>query len=121
MGAKVSGEMLKARKMIEAGATPYGAAKACGVSISAITRSPWYIEFKRAKEAEASASVAPEASAMDRARELVVGSGKTAYAASKLTGVSQSSISRASWYRAHIDSLVDSFKPGGRYGPKTTV
>lgn len=103
MSAKTSPEMLKARKMIEAGATAYRAAKDCDLTVSGITRSKWYREFE-AKKAAAPAT----RSAMDRAREMVTIDGKTAYEAAKLTGVAQSSISRATWYREHI-------KPGGKH------
>jgi hypothetical protein len=112
MGAKTSQEMLKARELIEKGATAYRAAKDCGVTVSAITRSGWYHEFKARKDAE-DATKGHEPTPMERARKLVTVDGKTAYEASKLTGVAQSSISRAAWYRAHIDKLVDSFKPRG--------
>lgn len=41
MGARTSDAMLKARALIEAGSTPYAAAKATGISQSAITKSKW--------------------------------------------------------------------------------
>lgn len=42
MGAKTSPEMLKARKLMEAGATPAEAARKAGVTAQAIYISPWY-------------------------------------------------------------------------------
>jgi len=42
MGAKTSPEMLKARKLIEAGATPAEAARKAGVTAQAIYVSSWY-------------------------------------------------------------------------------
>lgn len=104
-GAKTSPEMLKARKLVEAGATPYAAAKAVGLTTGAITRSTWYKEYRASRPADTSETPA------ERAQRLVVQEGKTAYAAAKLTGVSQSTISRSAWYRAHIDQ----FKPGGKH------
>lgn len=41
MGARVSDAMLKARVLIEAGSTPYAAAKVTGITQSAITKSKW--------------------------------------------------------------------------------
>lgn len=107
MGAKVSPEMLRARQMIEAGATAYRAAKECGLTVSGITRSKWYQDFDARRAADAAPSVSP----MDRARQLIVDEGKSAYEAAKLTGVAQSSISRSLWYREHIDRLIDGFRP----------
>lgn len=49
MAAKLSAEMLKARKLIEAGATPYAAAKAAKISPQAIYMSKWYKDRKNAK------------------------------------------------------------------------
>lgn len=98
MGAKVSPEMLRARQMIEAGATAYRAAKECGLTVSGITRSTWYQDFAAKRAAETAPSVSP----MERARRMIVEEGKTAYEAAKLAGVAQSSISRADWYRDHI-------------------
>lgn len=105
MGAKVSAEMLKARKMIEAGATAYRAAKDCGVTVSAITRSKWY-------QARPKPDATPDA-AMERARHMVTLEGQTAYAAAKMTGVAQSSISRAAWYREYINGLISKHRKGG--------
>ena len=42
MGAKTSPEMIKARKLIEAGATPAEAARKAGVTAQAIYVSAWY-------------------------------------------------------------------------------
>lgn len=92
MAARTSEAMLSARKMIEAGATAYRAAKDCGLTTSAITRSPWYLERKATQPA------ARPSNAEAYARTLVVG-GMTAYRAAKLTGVSESTINRAAWYR----------------------
>lgn len=108
-GAKTSPEMLKARKLIEAGATPYAAAKAVGLTTGAITRSTWYIERKAAQAVDTGETP------IQRAQRLIIQEGKTAYAAAKLTGVSQSTISRAAWYRAHIDQS----KQGGKHAAKT--
>lgn len=94
MTAKTSQQMLDARELIKKGATPYRAAKDCGLTVSAITRSPWYKEFTASKPA-----AAVEPSAMHKAQALVEG-GKTAYEAAKLAGVAQSSISRSPWYNA---------------------
>lgn len=102
MGAKTSSEMIKARLMIEKGSTAYRAAKDCDVTVSAITRSTWYKEFKKA---EAEAQTEAPSDPMLRARSLVENDGKTAYEAAKLTGIAQSSISRATWYRAHVEKL----------------
>lgn len=104
-GAKTSPEMLKARKLIEAGATPYAAAKAVGLTTGAITRSAWYLERKATQQPDGGELP------MQRAQRLIVDEGKTAYAAAKLTGLSQSTISRAAWYRAHIT--------GGKHAAKT--
>lgn len=98
MAAKTSPEMLEARKMIEKGATAYRAAKDCGLTTSAITRSTWYRERV--------ASTPAERSPMERAREMVTAHGTTAYEAAKITGVSQSSISRAQWYRDHVAANI---------------
>lgn len=92
-GAKTSPEMLKARQMIEKGATAYAAAKECGLTTGAITRSVWYLEHRAAQ-----INVPDSASPMSRARALVEG-GATAYIAAKLTGLSQSTISRSKWYK----------------------
>lgn len=51
MGGRVSPEMLRARELVKAGATAYRAAKETGLTTGAITRSPWYKEFK-AKQQE---------------------------------------------------------------------
>lgn len=114
-GAKTSSEMLKARKLIEQGATAYAAAKATGLTTGAITRSAWYKERQAAQAADTSETP------IERAQRLIVQEGKTAYAASKLTGVAQSTISRSAWYRAHIEGLVDQFKPGGKHYVAKTV
>lgn len=106
--------MLKARGMIEKGATAYRAAKDCNLTVTGITRSTWYRKFIADREA-ANAGQPGEPSAMDRARKLVEVDGKTAYEAAKLTGVEQSSISRAAWYHDHVSALVDEFKSGGKY------
>lgn len=46
MGAKVSAEMLAARKLIEKGThTAYAAAKQCNISQGAISKSQWYKDF----------------------------------------------------------------------------
>ncbi len=42
MGAKESNEMKKARRLVEAGATQYAAAKAAGITAGAISKAPWY-------------------------------------------------------------------------------
>lgn len=42
--------------------------------------------------------------AQERAKELVVNQGKSAYEAARLTGLAQSSISRAKWYRLFKES-----------------
>jgi hypothetical protein len=81
--------MLKARAMVEKGATAYGAAKANGLTTGAITRSQWYKD--RPKPVVTSPT--------DAARVLVVEQGYTAHAAAKRVGIAQSSISRAKWYR----------------------
>ena len=47
MGAKTSPEMLKARKLIEAGATPAEAARKAGVTANAIYVSHWYRERRQ--------------------------------------------------------------------------
>lgn len=99
MTAKVSQAMHEARKMVEKGATAYRAALDNGLTTSAITRSQWYKDHVSAKAAKTETKATP----MERARVLVEKEGKTAYAAAKETGVAQSSISRAAWYRAHID------------------
>lgn len=114
MGAKVSPEMLKAREMIEKGATAYRAALDCGLTVTGITRSKWYRDFMTQQAAE-NATKPAEPSPMDRARKLVTVDGKTAYEAAKLSGVAQSSISRSAWYRSHIESLVNDFRPGGKH------
>lgn len=50
MGAKQSEAMKKAKKLItEGGHTAYAAAKACGLTRSAIYMSNWYKEWKNAK------------------------------------------------------------------------
>lgn len=100
MGAKTSPEMIKAREMIEKGATAYRAAQDCGLTVTGITRSKWYRDFT-AQQAEEAATKPHEPTPMERARKMVEGDGKTAYEASKLTGVAQSSISRATWYKSH--------------------
>ena len=41
MGAKISAEMKKARKLVEAGMTAYAAAKLAGISQGAISKAPW--------------------------------------------------------------------------------
>lgn len=47
MGARESAEMAKARELVTVqGLTPYAAAKAAGVSRSAIYMAPWYKEWK---------------------------------------------------------------------------
>lgn len=98
-GAKISAEMRKARKMIEAShgdASAQSVAEACGLTTGAITRSKWYRDYMAPFQADRD-------SAMERARKMVVEEGKTAYAAAKLTGLSQSTICRAAWYRSHVD------------------
>ncbi|HWI02413.1 MAG TPA: hypothetical protein VNT52_01045 [Acidimicrobiales bacterium] len=99
MGAKVSEAMLKARKQIEKGATAYRAAQDNGLTVSAITRSVWYREHFKNRPG----FTVGEDDRMPKARFLVVERGFTAYAAAKATGLSQSSISRAQWYREHIE------------------
>lgn len=104
MGAKISPEMEKARKLIVAGAgkvSAYAAAQATGLTTGAISRSAWYKKFI--------ASLPPEtvADPHERARVLVVDEGYTAYAAAKRLGLAQSTISRSAWYR---DYLKDSKK-----------
>lgn len=49
MGAKVSKEMLKARRLIEQGFTAYEAAKQSGVTKQAIYVSKWWKERNNAK------------------------------------------------------------------------
>jgi len=115
MGAKTSEAMLQARELITRGATPYRAAKDCGLTVSAITRSKWYLDFQAAQVVPDGSGSSP----MERAQALIVNDRKTAYEAAKLTGVAQSTISRSAWYRAHIEGLVDEFKPGGKYATKT--
>lgn len=60
MGAKTSPEMLKARKLIEAGVTPAEAARRASVTANAIYISPWYKEWKAGKELEAIAIACKE-------------------------------------------------------------
>lgn len=51
MAAKVSAAMVKARKLVtEKGATPYAAAKECGLTRFAIYMAPWYKEWKAAQQ-----------------------------------------------------------------------
>lgn len=52
MGGRVSPEMLKARELIKQGATAYRAAKETGLTTGAITRSPWYKEYKLKQQQE---------------------------------------------------------------------
>lgn len=115
MGAKVSPEMEKARKLIEAGGgkvTAYAAAQATGLTTGAISRSAWY--KKRVAAWAAQAETAP-ADPLERARVLVVDEGYTAYAAAKRVGIAQSTISRAPWYREYMAANETNFKrqPGG--------
>jgi hypothetical protein len=97
MPGRVSPEMLKAIEMVAHGATAYRAAKNTGLHVSSVTRSPLYRKLMAERP-----ETPVEATPMQRARVMVVEGGKTAYEAAKLTGVAQSSISRAAWYRAHI-------------------
>lgn len=94
MAAKPSAAGIEARRLVEAGATAYRAAKDTGMTVSAITRSKWYVERQATQLA-----VKPSG-ATDKARILVLG-GMTAYRAAKLTGVSESTINRSKWYREH--------------------
>lgn len=51
MGAKVSAEMERARKLVTSeGMSPYEAAKVAGITRSAIYMSKWYKEFKRVEQ-----------------------------------------------------------------------
>jgi hypothetical protein len=45
MAPRISAEMLRALEMIKGGATPYAAAKACGIQQSTISRSKPYREW----------------------------------------------------------------------------
>lgn len=96
MGGKVSADMLRARALIEKGATAYRAAKTVGLTTGAITRSQWYCD--RVIEAHGSP--------MDRAQRLVTQEGYTASAAARECGISPSSISRAPWYRKYSADLI---------------
>ena len=49
MGARESDAMRRARLLVEAGATPYAAAKETGITQSAITKSKWNRERIAAK------------------------------------------------------------------------
>jgi predicted transcriptional regulator len=94
MAAKPSAAGIEARRLVEAGATAYRAAKDTGLTVSAITRAKWYVARQATQPARAPSD------AEDKARVLVLG-GMTAYRAAKLTGVSESTINRAKWYRDH--------------------
>lgn len=50
-GARVSEAMLAARTLIEGGATQYAAAKATGITQSAISKSKWWRDRKAAQAA----------------------------------------------------------------------
>jgi hypothetical protein len=100
MGAKTSEAMLQARELITRGATPYRAAKDCGLTVSAITRSQWHIDFQAAQPVPDPNARTPQ----ERAKWLIIQDGKTAYEAAKLTGVAQSTISRSAWYREFIEN-----------------
>ena len=51
MAAKVSAEMLKAKKLVmEKGLTPYAAAAKAGITRSAIYQAAWYKELRDAKK-----------------------------------------------------------------------
>lgn len=51
MAAKVSPEMLKAKKLVlEKGLTPYAAAAKAGITKSAIYQSAWYKEWRDSKK-----------------------------------------------------------------------
>lgn len=92
MGARVSAEMVRARELVlEKGATAYGAARATGLTVGAISRTKWYAAHV--------ATLAQGLPVSERARALVVDQGMTAYAAAKLLGIAQSTISRAGWYK----------------------
>lgn len=45
---------------------------------------------------------ARESEAMRQARELVLVEGLTAYSAAKRTGISESAIYKATWYKEHV-------------------
>lgn len=93
MGAKVSGEMVRAKALVlDHGATAYAAAKATGLTTGAISRTDWY---------RAHVAAQPAGDPHARARDLVVNQGMSAYAAAKVLGMAQSSISRAAWYQNH--------------------
>lgn len=97
MGAKVSGEMVRAKELVLVhGATAYAAAKATGLTTGAISRTKWY---------RAHVAAQPMVDPHVRARDLVVTQGMSAYAAARVLGIAQSSISRAQWYK--------DFKKGG--------
>ena len=50
MAAKVSAEMLKAKKLVlEKGMTPYAAAEKAGITRSAIYQAAWYKEWRYKK------------------------------------------------------------------------
>lgn len=52
---------------------------------------------------------ARESEAMKQARNLIINHGYTAYKAAKETGITAGAISKAAWYREHIDKLVAEF------------
>ena len=91
---RAGAKMLRARELLaqHPTLTAQRAAALVGLTPSAITRDASCQALLALRQLNGSRP-------QDRARRLVVEGGKTAYEAARITGLSQSSISRAKWYR----------------------
>lgn len=91
---RAGAKMMRARELLRdhPALTAQRAAELVDLSPSAITRDATCQAILALRELGASKP-------QERARRLVVEGGKTAYEAARITGLAQSSISRAKWYR----------------------